>query len=59
MWRLNGVEKGADGYVFDDIETRPETARLSSQCGFASTEEGQRADGRTAAGQERTGEGDR
>lgn len=53
------MEKGADGYVFDDIETRPETARLSSQCGFASTEEGQRADGRTAAGQERTGEGDR
>lgn len=32
--------KRAYGYVFDDIETRLETVRLSSQCGFASTEEG-------------------
>lgn len=33
MWGLNGVEKAAlsHGYVFDGIETRPETARLSGK----------------------------
>lgn len=33
MWGLNGVEKAAlsHGYVFDGIETRPETARLTGK----------------------------
>ena len=33
MWGLNGVEKAAlkQGYVFDGIETRPETARLTGK----------------------------
>lgn len=33
MWGLNGVEKAglSHGYVFDGIETRPETARLTGK----------------------------
>lgn len=33
MWGLNGVEKAclSQGYVFDGIETRPETARLTGK----------------------------
>ena len=33
MWGLNGVEKSilSKGYTFDGIETRPETARLTSK----------------------------
>ncbi|WP_206541925.1 5-methyltetrahydropteroyltriglutamate--homocysteine S-methyltransferase [Winslowiella iniecta] len=35
MWGLNGVEKAdlSHGYVFDGIETRPETARLTAKIG--------------------------